>query len=427
MSGTTTRNIIKTTLSAALVAGGTLAVGYPVGTNAGTFQNGVTHRIVTGSGDKYTAPANYTLSYGASSITLTWGSGQTTLPVNTFLFIQLDVGGGSSQSANEARNPALNNTVAADLKLINFGAPAAAVATALAASQTVTLVSTSINALLNGTLGTTAGTAPVSFDRPRNVVAAWTNTAILTVRGFDEYNVAMTEVSASGTSFTGQKAFSKITQLAFNATVTGFTAGSGNALGFPAFIPTLSAVENEYENGYSVKLPGRVVIPVQINQTDLLASTLQDIVAPYAGYVSQLRSCVQVAVTTGGTIGVNVNTVGVTGMSVTVANAATKGTRAASGPTTKRSTTTVVSAGDRISLVPASFATAGAVNCEVEFEPSGTLGTVVAGALGAAQSGTTGDVRGTYTPSTVPDGSTYYHVMLRVIDPDFMGDVQYAG
>lgn len=425
MSGSPTRFIVKTTLAVALATNGTLAMAYPAGSNPGTFQNGVTHRLVTQAGDVFKAPQFFTLSYGATTITLTW-SGPNTIPVNTLCYIQLDVGGASSQSAQESRNPALNNTVAVDLKLINFGAPAAAVAAALAASQTVTLVSGSVNAVLNGSLASGTPTV-VPFDRPRNVVAAWTNTAILTVRGFDEYGVAMTEVSGSGTSFTGQKAFAKVTQMALNATVTGFTAGSGNALGLPIFLPVLSAIENEYENGFSVKLPGRVVIPVPINQTDLLAGTIQDIVAPYAGYISQIRDVVQTAVTTGGTIQAQVNTVNVVGMVLTVASAAPKGTRAVAGPTTKRSTTTVVNAGDRISLVPASFATAGAVNAEVEFEPLGCLGTVVAGALGAAQSGTTGDIRGTYTPSTLPDGATYFHMMLRVIDPNFLGDVQYAG
>jgi hypothetical protein len=52
---------------------------------------------VTGAGDKFDSPKYFTLAYGASTITLTWGSSSPTLPVNTKLFIQLDIGGSSSQ------------------------------------------------------------------------------------------------------------------------------------------------------------------------------------------------------------------------------------------------------------------------------------------------------------------------------------------
>ena len=47
--------------------------------------------------------------------------------------------------------------------------------------------------------------------------------------------------------------------------------------------------------------------------------------------------------------------------------------------------------------------------------------------MDAKQSGTTGDVRGTYQPRTDPDGSTYFAMVLLLADPDFLGDDQYAG
>lgn len=106
---------------------------------------------------------------------------------------------------------------------VDLGAPATASANAISLSQGVT---GGVAALLNGALGAT-------IDVPRNVVAAWTNTAVLTVTGRDKYGRLMVETSASGTSFTGKKAFKTIISTVFNATVTGATIGTGTVLGLP--------------------------------------------------------------------------------------------------------------------------------------------------------------------------------------------------
>lgn len=103
-----------------------------------------------------------------------------------------------------------------------------------------------------------------------------------------------------------------------------------------------------------------------INQTDLLAPTAQDIVAPVDGYIRAIQGVAQAAITTGGQITVNINGVAVTGLSVTFANADTKGT-IKSGSIVKGVATAKVKKGDRISIVPAAaFDTAGAVNGFVE-------------------------------------------------------------
>jgi hypothetical protein len=105
--------------------------------------------------------------------------------------------------------------------------PVVGAATAVAASQSI---ASGVAGLVNGSLAA-AGVA--TLDVPRNVVAAWTVTAIVTVTGTDYYGQTQTEASASGTSFTGKKAFATITGILTNANVTGFTAGSGNVLGLP--------------------------------------------------------------------------------------------------------------------------------------------------------------------------------------------------
>jgi len=85
-------------------------------------------------------------------------------------------------------------------------------------------------AIINGAL---ASNGVAEFDVPRNVVAAWTGTAVITIEGEDEYGARVVEQSASGTSHTGKKAFKRVTRITTSAAVTGFTAGTGSAIGFP--------------------------------------------------------------------------------------------------------------------------------------------------------------------------------------------------
>ena len=104
------------------------------------------------------------------------------------------------------------------------------------------------------------------------------------------------------------------------------------------------------------------VLPFSINQTDLLAGTAFEIVAPANGFIEELQVIAQAAVTTGGAVTVNVNGVAVTGLSAAVANGATKGSVVSDSPD-KTSATRKFSKGDRLSIVPAAaFDTAGAIN-----------------------------------------------------------------
>lgn len=99
----------------------------------------------------------------------------------------------------------------------------------IAASQDVVVLTTPL-AVINGAL---ASGGAVTFDVPRNVVAAWTGTAVLTITGTDQYGEPMKESSASGTSMAGKKAFKTITSCSFSADVTSATIGSGKVLGMP--------------------------------------------------------------------------------------------------------------------------------------------------------------------------------------------------
>lgn len=113
-------------------------------------------------------------------------------------------------------------------------------------------------------------------------------------------------------------------------------------------------------------------VPFAINQTDTLAGTSAEIVAPCDGAVQELQVVVQAAVTTGDSVKV-VNDDGddVVGATVDVADAATKGT-IYSAEASLTSQTRKVLQGDRIQVVPgANFATAGAISGNLIFNTAG--------------------------------------------------------
>lgn len=115
----------------------------------------------------------------------------------------------------------------------------------------------------------------------------------------------------------------------------------------------------------SIKAGETYALPFIIGATELAAGTSTEIVSPVSGFIEELQVIVQAAVTTGGAVTVQKGTTDVTGLSVTVADAATKGT-IYSDTATAGTTTRAVSKGDRIQVTPAAaFATAGAISGNV--------------------------------------------------------------
>lgn len=108
-------------------------------------------------------------------------------------------------------------------------------------------------------------------------------------------------------------------------------------------------------------------IGFQISSTDLLAHTTQQFIAPCDGVITELVTIVQTAVTTGGTIKVQINGVDVSGATITVANSATVGT--VQHGFANGGTTAAIKENDVVTLVTASFATAGALNGMIKFVP----------------------------------------------------------
>ncbi|MDG4856433.1 hypothetical protein [Mesorhizobium sp. WSM4982] len=116
----------------------------------------------------------------------------------------------------------------------------------------------------------------------------------------------------------------------------------------------------------SLKAGSKRFLDFIINQTDLLAGTAIEIIVPEDCVVEAVRTSVQVAVTTGGTLTLKktvstaLDTVVSAALTQTIANSATKGTQQLTTDLTGLSTLKL-SAGDRLAIVPASFATAGAI------------------------------------------------------------------
>lgn len=109
-----------------------------------------------------------------------------------------------------------------------------------------------------------------------------------------------------------------------------------------------------------------IFLPWSINETDTLAGTSAELVAPGSGRIVRNTVIVQKAVTTGGDVTVNVGTTPVAGLTCTIADGAAKGAVVTDTPTAGDATT-LVAAGDRIQIVPAAaFNTAGAVSGVLE-------------------------------------------------------------
>lgn len=274
MSNTNNFTAVQIQLGGAVATSGTFTVNYPAGKTAADYKSAGGHYFLA-LGATYRQPKDFTLSFGASAVTVTY-LGATTLPANTPVFFQLEEVGDAKQEkgvVGTARTPVdIPGLRKLSLIQVDLGAPATADADGISASQSlVTLASPS--ALLNGAVGAT-------LDVPRNVVAAWTNTAILTITGKDQYGQTVVEKTASGTSHTGKKAFKSITSITTNADVTGLTVGTGVVLGLPVFLPTAGYVHAELQDGATVGSAGTFAAGLAANTAS--TATTADVRGTYA-------------------------------------------------------------------------------------------------------------------------------------------------
>lgn len=232
-------SVIQGVVASNVAPAATMVVAYPAGSSRGNFANGLDHKMVMGQSD-ISEPEGMTLSFGASSVTIT-NTTSGTWTVGTTFYLQLDRAGELDLVSASGKN--LFEPV--QIVQIDLGSPAAAAANNIALSQSVAIAPALT--LINGTLAT-GGVADLGLTG-RNVVAAWTTTAVMTVKGTDMHGKAMTESSASGVSFTGKKAFKTVTSITFSAAVTGATVGTGDVIGLPVRLPSTGLVLRELENG----------------------------------------------------------------------------------------------------------------------------------------------------------------------------------
>lgn len=234
------RYTIQGVLSADVANGATFTVTYPSGTNKGTFTGAVQHGLSIGGKDLVHFDS-FLAAPGASNVTITNRSGST-WAANSAYVLMLEVPGERDVRTANGKNPILR---ANSMKLVqvNLGAPAAASANGIAASQSVGAAG---SFLLNGAL---LSGGRMILDVPRNVVGAWTTASILTVTGKDEYGNTVVEVGASGTTFTGKKAFKEITSVTSSAAITAATLGTGDVFGLPLFVESSGQLIKELQDG----------------------------------------------------------------------------------------------------------------------------------------------------------------------------------
>lgn len=231
----------KVTLSSNVATSGTFTVAYPDGYDESVFSE-QGHKLSVISGADYESPKDFTVAFGADNATVTW-NGSLTLTAGTEMYVQFNVKGSDGDiDLRNFQNGAVTRLFAVE---INLGAPDAADANGVVASQACTAA----GGLATGINGALASGGVATFDVPRNVVASWTTTAVLTVTGTDEDGNVIVESSASGTSLTGKKAFKTVTGISSSADITGLTVGSGVVIGLPVYLPDAAYVIKELEDG----------------------------------------------------------------------------------------------------------------------------------------------------------------------------------
>lgn len=407
----------ETVVGTPIATSGTKTFAYPANTSAGSFA-AYGHKIWVDKFQRLLAsPSDFTVSFGASEITVTY-LGSTTIPTGARLNGQFNIeGGDSNQTAEAALNEAqVKRTTVGSVTRVTLGSPDVADADGYCASQNLTSAGVfSVNTTAAAAIAAAAlaGTADV----PRNVVASWTGTAVLTVTGTDEYGNVLKESSGSGTSFTGKKAFKTVTDIAVSANVTALTVGTGNVFGLPAFLSHEANVINVKED--TVVYDKAQKFMLSVTSPSLADAGQVYAVSPIAGHLKDAWAVTNTVVATADA-GVTVKTAAGTVGTITIA---LSGTAVGVVDQIASLANTAVAAGGTVEFENDAAASAGIADYVAVIEPGGVL---VAGVSSAATA-TTGDVRGTYEPLLTPDGAKEITLLIVEPDPSYLGVNQYAG
>lgn len=268
-------------------------------------------------------------------------------------------------------------------------------------------------------------TAP--FGRNLRFVASSTNTRGVTITGVDYLGQPIQETLTltSATAVYSKKAYWKVNRIVYASAsdTTTVDVGYGNRFGVPFAL--IKGVAEIVDGVVTPFYQDPVTVGVEVNQTDLLAGTSHWAASPIRGYVSRLTTIVQSAVTTGGTLTMEIGGAAVTGLSNVIADAATAGTVVTDTPTDVYSSTGLVAANGALEFVgDAAFATAGVVRQIAEITPVGVIPRT------NTQTATSYDPRGLFEPSTTPDSAKIFE-LLAVVDMNntngFLGYAHYNG
>lgn len=252
---------IELTLADAVAQNGTIVFAYPAGTGLGSFA-GFGHILVANGLQATFSQDDGGISVAFTTVVTVTYKGATSIPAGSVVRLQLNIAGDDNLEIPDLSTVSPKVAFVHPI-IIDLGVPDAADANGIVESQNLTAAGAYSVGAFNGVYG--VGGTHAILDMPRNVVAAWTGTAVLTVTGKDEYGNVMVESSASGTSFTGKKAFYRIDSIAVSADVTSITVGTGDVLGLPVYVPS-GAILAEYEDGAAASA-GTFVAGVQTTPT----------------------------------------------------------------------------------------------------------------------------------------------------------------
>ena len=236
---------LETATLAVTVTGDSQTFAYPSGRSAANYGVNGNHKVTGRDFSELLARQDQlTITFGPSNITVV-NNTERTFKAGTTLSLILDL---AAYSDGEDYFPTGVNAVELFPAQIFLGAPITADANGYVESQNLTALGVfSVDVTATAALAAAAllGTA----DFARNVVAAWTGTAIMTITGTDAEGNVMVESSGSGTTMAGKKAFKTVTDISVSANVTSLTVGTGDVLGIPIFVEADAHLIGELEDG----------------------------------------------------------------------------------------------------------------------------------------------------------------------------------
>lgn len=232
--------VIPGTIAADVANAGTFTLGYPTGTNKGTFTGSELHRLTVGQ-TNLKASNQFSLTFGASLITVTNSSGSTWTAGSQF-WLQVEQAGEDPLFDGFYGTKPINSTLARTV-LVSLGSPAAASATGVMAATAVA-----------GTANVLVAAVALAVSRALVLVSsnAGDTTQTVTVTGTDDYGVALTQAIALNgtTSVNGTKAFRTVTSVVSTAALAGnLSVGTRDVLGLPVYLPGTGYVLRELQDG----------------------------------------------------------------------------------------------------------------------------------------------------------------------------------